>query len=451
MRKISTILGACALAAVGFSANAATGQYVAPMYLVGEVTNNEIITDEDTWTLYADDETSQSNVYKNTFTIPQGEFNFHFVYNGDYSDEGTFSEEDYVAVGPEGSANVNVTFGQGSQFAYEYTGNLAENSYNFTCNEWLGGSLYVEVTDNDGSLSILMYCGESSIVPSNPDVDGEDLYTITGPENGIITITWENDMVWTGDNINKSNVYLLDASGNEIILNRYISGGEEAPVVVPNTDDIPGYITIDLNLVENLWSGVYTLVVPEKYLDIISEDYEYWEGNPEITYEFNWVGDDPYVIDGPKNGIITVIFESEESNIAWNEENENLPYVTDSNGKKTTLKYSAEGLEQIAIEANNVIIDLNGLKLAYGNYVLTIPEGFVYLNPTEDEDGEITGVESPAIEFSFQWEEATSAVDSINAADNAPVVIYNLQGVRVSNDNLRPGLYIINGKKVAVK
>lgn len=43
-----------------------------------------------------------------------------------------------------------------------------------------------------------------------------------------------------------------------------------------------------------------------------------------------------------------------------------------------------------------------------------------------------------------------SGVETIGS-DNAPVVIYNLQGVRVNGDNLRPGLYIINGKKTAVR
>ena len=48
----------------------------------------------------------------------------------------------------------------------------------------------------------------------------------------------------------------------------------------------------------------------------------------------------------------------------------------------------------------------------------------------------------------------TDDIDSgveIIGNDNAPAVIYNLQGVRVNGDNIRPGIYIINGKKVVIR
>ena len=43
-----------------------------------------------------------------------------------------------------------------------------------------------------------------------------------------------------------------------------------------------------------------------------------------------------------------------------------------------------------------------------------------------------------------------SGVEGIDA-ENGPAVIYNLQGIRVNNDNLPAGLYIINGKKVMIR
>ena len=47
--------------------------------------------------------------------------------------------------------------------------------------------------------------------------------------------------------------------------------------------------------------------------------------------------------------------------------------------------------------------------------------------------------------------EDVSAVKSIDSEINGVEVIYNLQGVRVNRNNMTPGIYIINGKKVAVK
>ena len=84
-----------------------------------------------------------------------------------------------------------------------------------------------------------------------------------------------------------------------------------------------------------------------------------------------------------------------------------------------------------SVTANGEI--LNGAPDPYDNTV------YVY---------DYTINENVAIGF---WAPGTTGVESIDAADNAPAVIYNLQGVRVNNDNLRPGIYIINGKKVAIR
>ena len=48
-------------------------------------------------------------------------------------------------------------------------------------------------------------------------------------------------------------------------------------------------------------------------------------------------------------------------------------------------------------------------------------------------------------------EAGSGAVHTIGAELNGEEVIYNLQGVRVNRNNMPAGIYIINGKKVAVK
>ena len=42
-------------------------------------------------------------------------------------------------------------------------------------------------------------------------------------------------------------------------------------------------------------------------------------------------------------------------------------------------------------------------------------------------------------------------INSINADDTSSTVIYNLSGVKVANQRLSKGVYIINGKKIVVK
>lgn len=46
---------------------------------------------------------------------------------------------------------------------------------------------------------------------------------------------------------------------------------------------------------------------------------------------------------------------------------------------------------------------------------------------------------------------ATAINGLLNSLNNGEEVIYNLQGVRVSKNNLRPGIYVVNGKKVMIK
>ncbi|MCH5239686.1 MAG: hypothetical protein J1F38_05645 [Muribaculaceae bacterium] len=74
--------------------------------------------------------------------------------------------------------------------------------------------------------------------------------------------------------------------------------------------------------------------------------------------------------------------------------------------------------------------DSNGISI----YVYTIESdmSFSLSSPTEDGDG--------------------NGIEEIITNPNQTITIYNLQGVRIAGpDNLKPGLYIINGKKVIIR
>lgn len=73
----------------------------------------------------------------------------------------------------------------------------------------------------------------------------------------------------------------------------------------------------------------------------------------------------------------------------------------------------------------------------------------------------ITSFDGGAIRFTVDFNkmsvefgignEAVAAINAIGSDVKGEDVIYNLNGIRVNHDNLTPGIYVINGKKVAVK
>ena len=75
-------------------------------------------------------------------------------------------------------------------------------------------------------------------------------------------------------------------------------------------------------------------------------------------------------------------------------------------------------------------------------------EGETPDQPGTDEPGtDEPGTDEPGTD---DPEGPTGAVNTIGA-DNNVDVIYNLQGVKVDGNNLKSGIYIINGKKVVIK
>ena len=106
---------------------------------------------------------------------------------------------------------------------------------------------------------------------------------------------------------------------------------------------------------------------------------------------------------------------------------------------------SLEFGNQVTINADNeLVIDLT--NEAPGEVEIYIPAGYLLV----EVDGENYLSGSLILEYWIE-EAETDAIDSINT-DNTPRRIYTLQGVRVdSNSRPAPGIYIINGKKVAIK
>ncbi|MCH5242951.1 MAG: hypothetical protein J1F67_11150 [Muribaculaceae bacterium] len=139
---------------------------------------------------------------------------------------------------------------------------------------------------------------------------------------------------------------------------------------------------------------------------------------------------------------------------------EQAAYVSDTEGETVELTFAEDGVDanvsnlmngEEVNESIGIAVNLASLKLADGTYTLWIPLGYVVVI-NEDE----AMVNSTAY-WQFEVEDGAIVEGStgINGIDNVKTVegVYNLQGVKMSNDlnTLAPGLYIINGKKVLIR
>lgn len=138
---------------------------------------------------------------------------------------------------------------------------------------------------------------------------------------------------------------------------------------------------------------------------------------------------------------------------------EKIPTLYNSdNGETTNLRFTFGGTEEGEISLLNetsgdhgLEIDLTDLDLADGNYTLTIPQGYLYL---EGLYGEF--VMNATEVYHFGWKDgAFTGYDSVEtiAAPDADCRIFDLYGRMVGTDRnaLGKGIYIINGKKTLVK
>lgn len=99
------------------------------------------------------------------------------------------------------------------------------------------------------------------------------------------------------------------------------------------------------------------------------------------------------------------------------------------------------------IDGYKVILDFTGEnRYDFTSTVTVIVSGVMGENGMTADMGEYGSALYQYINYSSE----TSGVSAIEI-ENAPKAVYNLQGVKVDAANLSSGIYIINGKKVAVK
>lgn len=117
-------------------------------------------------------------------------------------------------------------------------------------------------------------------------------------------------------------------------------------------------------------------------------------------------------------------------------------YIYISNSDESKVYELSIANKYVAIVDNNVVIYIQNLELVDDEeYTLFIPAYYFYI-------GE--GLEcNDEVEDTFTYD--SSKVNSIISEDMLNQGVYNIQGMKVNSNNLRNGIYIINGKKVVIR
>ena len=282
MKKFTLFAASMLMAGAAFAADDYGYWYIRGTF-------NEFNPNGDTAWAVMDDDTGEANVYTGTFEVPAGAFKFNLMNSEDLV---------FVPLDTEDFEYMNVSLNLADVHSYIGTAGAAwddyDESYYWSCDNWPGGLITVSINASENNPTI-----ESYSVPVRNDYNAN--YTLTElNEEGVITIYWDGaiDDVW----FEEGNAYIVDENGNETILAKAIPG-QEGQVTL--CDSAPYGLSIDITSLE-LAAGDYTLVIPAKYIQIVSDDWDTWLYNPEIRYEFSVSGTTGIDVIGSANGEVNV-------------------------------------------------------------------------------------------------------------------------------------------------
>ena len=299
--------------------------------------------------------------------------------------------------------------------------------------------------------------------------EGEIVPVASVNEDGMINlmIGWQTDDSIQLANEDGVNIYV---NGNPVLVtydmmtgnipgfNTPEEGGDEpAPLADEDGDDdgdeeAPFYSTI---IVENIlkgYSGAVTIEIPAGIIYTGEAPYLVVNEAASVTVNVVDIYDlDPYFeISG-----LTIQSYWGVPVLAVNETV--TPYIEGADdfvyeltpGYIDVVENLAEGY------ISSVNFNLLGARLQPGQYTLVIPEAFVTIRQygSNVDSINLTVYYDFTLTEDYEIEDGhTSAIESIGS-ENVVEGVYNLQGVKMSNDlkSLTPGLYIINGKKVLIR
>ena len=237
--------------------------------------------------------------------------------------------------------------------------------------------------------------------------------TYSFPENGYMTVTVNGSTVSSGTILAPGTTIdvKLTPSSNYELESFTINGND----IVPNEDGTYSFTLTEATVINA------TFAIPSYTLTIITKGNGHVEVYPGYDEENDMLPTGDMINSGAKLPVYS----------ADNPDNLNLLFLVFIPGNDDSLETAeviiGNDLFQLELEDNSEFP--NGAKYAF--------------IPLEEINGDLT------ISASFSGEDQGLEEIGIDI-NNGPVEYYNLQGIRISSDNLTPGFYIIRqGSKAA--
>ena len=232
-----------------------------------------------------------------------------------------------------------------------------------------------------------------------------------------------------------------------------------------------GQLNITLQDFQTNVGSTYTLTLSPGLVEIDVDGTNV--ANDEVTYSFTLGEGSKFTLPeptvSPQSGEVVEYLNS--ISIYWDSSDEAGYDLLNLNtaSAPVTVTCDAEPFESFSIKltwsdpeavtegAQGDIFTINFENAPAGEYEITIPEG--YVNVTD-----ISGGTQPSQEISLSYtvtvgeEEPGSGVSAIEGVAGGVIKVYNLQGMKVAEatdateiNHLPKGVYIVNGKKIAIK
>lgn len=350
---------------------------------------------------------------------------------------------------PQGSSVVDVpVMAKNTETGEEYFGTLEEveistdgKTYKATFENEITTKGTYTVTIPKGAILLDQRSSFADIVLTYNVAPAIDVVTISPDSSSVNAVTSLKEFVLTWPeetlvNDNGGTITLYSAADRSVVTTATTSWGDaDNQLKVTLKDEITA-------------AGNYTLVIPagavslgEDYRDCAEHSFFYFIEEDAAEEE---VTSDP--ADGATVTSLSTI------TLTWpNETTVGLTYNTEVGD--AVLKDANGNTYEIKVDLgeawNTIVVTLTDEITAAGTYTLSIPAGYVNLGEWGDRE---------AAAHTFTYIIGTTGINGIAADAQGRYTVYNVAGMRIKSadnaaalKNLKPGLYIINGKKVAVK